>query len=127
MKKYLFGLLVLAFCFSLSVDVGAVEQPIKTEFVTPEAPAPVCDAHVLDFVSVPSFQDPLPLTSYQPASRHGNPERLCGYLENVITIDQSLRFEATSIERYRPRTDMSSASVSAKEPDDNCLSDFKVG
>ena len=125
--KYILGLLALCFCLSLSVDVGAVEQPIKTEFVQAQAPV-FCELLVLDFARVPTFVEAIaPGHPDQPGESHGNPERSCGRLENVVTVTcPSLRFEAPSDERYRNRTKDSVASVSANN-EDNCLSDFKVG
>ena len=127
--KYILGLLALCFCLSLSVDVGAVEQPIKTEFVQAQAPIVFCESIEVDFAIVPTFiEATAPNHPGQPGVSHGNSERSCGasYEINYYRYP-SLQIEAPSFERYRPRTDMRSDSVSAKEPDDNCLSDFKVG
>ena len=126
--KYIIGLLALCFCLSLSVDVGAVEQPIKTEFVQAQAPVIFCESIEVDFAGVPTFIEAIaPGHPDQPGESHGNPERSCGRLENVITVAcPSLQIEAPSAERYRNRTIDSVSSVSANDGD-NCLSDFKVG
>lgn len=130
MMKYIFGLLALCFCLSLSVDVGAVEQPIKAEFVQAhEAPIVLCESIEVDFAIRPVFQEEIaPNYPDQPASRHGNLERSCisSYEINYYRYP-SLQIEAPFIERYQNRTTDSVASVPAKENDDNCLSDFKVG
>lgn len=126
--KYILGLLAICFCLALSVDVGAVEQPIKTEFVQAQAPV-FCESIEVDFAIRPTFIEATTLLpTSQPGVSHGNLRRLCGYsLEAVTTNYLSLQIEAPSFERYRPRTDMRSDSVPAKEPDDNCLSDWKAG
>ncbi len=127
--KYIIGLLAICFCLSLSVDVGAVSpQTDQTEFVVQEAPIAPCESIEVDFACIPNFVEaPEPEALSRPGESHGNQERSCGTFYEVATTYPSLQIEATSPERYRPRTDTSLASVSAKEPDDNCLSDFKVG
>ena len=127
--KYIIGLLALCFCLSLSVDVGAVEQPTKTEFAQPAATNVFCELLVLDFACVPNFTEaPAPNHPDQPGESHDNQERSCGYsLEAVNANYPSLLLGAKSIERYRPRTNMRLASVSAKEDFNITNSDWKVG
>ncbi len=121
--KYIFGLLALCFCLALSVDVDAVEQPIKTEFVQAQAPIVFCESIEVDFACVPTFIEIAPESPDQPASQHGNLGRSCGSSFNNCP---SLQIEAPFIERYRNCTTDSAASVPAKENDPRCLSDFKV-
>lgn len=123
--KYILGLLAICFCLALSVDVGAVTQPDQTEFVAHEASTIHCDVLVLDFAAIPSLQEEI--APKPPSESYGNLNRSCGSLENVITIYPSLQIEAPFIEKCQARTTDSVASVPAKENDDNCLSDFKVG
>lgn len=81
--KCIIGLLAICFCLMLSVNVGAVEQPIKTEFVCQDAPV-FCDVLVLDFAVRPVFSEAtVPVPYGQPGESHGNPERLCGILGNT--------------------------------------------
>jgi len=135
--KYIFGLIALCFCLGLGIDVGAVGQPIKTEFAQAQAPivaqaqAPIvlCESIEVDFAIRPTFiETPAPTHPDQPGESQGNPGRSCGtFCEAVTTTYQSIQFEAPAPERHRPRTDTSSDSASAKEPDYNGLSDWKVG
>ena len=126
--KYILGLLALCFCLSLSVDVGAVEQPIKTEFVQAQAPIVFCESIEVDFACVPTFiEATAPEHPSQPGESHGNLERSCGALENVTTIDLSLQIEAKSSERCRNRTNERMTSAFAKEDFNITNSDFKVG
>jgi hypothetical protein len=130
MTKYLFGLLATCFCLALSVDVGAVSpQSDQTEFVAQEAPIVFCESIEVDCAICPTFIEAIaPEHPSQPGESHGNQERSCGtFCEVINTNYPSLQIEAPPFERYRTRTDMSLDSVSAKEPDDNCLSDWKVG
>lgn len=127
--KYIIGLLAICFCLGLSLDVGAVSpQADQTEFVQAQAPIVFCESIEVDFACVPTLQEATaPERPDQPGESHGNLRRLCGHSLEVITTYPSLQIEAPSFERYRPRTNMRSDSASAKEPGDNCLSDWKVG
>lgn len=122
--KYIIGLLAICFCLALSVDVGAVEQPIKTEFARAQAPIVFCEPIEVDFACVPILiEATAPTHPIPPSDSHGNMGRSCCALdESIVTAYPKLQ----SLERYRPQTDTSLASVSAKWPD-NCLSDWKVG
>ena len=125
--KYIIGLLAICFCLMLSVDVGAVEQPIKTEFVQAQAPIVFCEPIEVDFATRPTFIEAFaPEHPSQPGESHGNPERLCGTCDGFTTNYPSLQFEAPSLERCRYCAN-GAASVSAKEPDQDSLSDWKVG
>lgn len=124
--KYIIGLLSICFCLMLSVDVGAVEQPIKTEFVTAQAPVVFCEPAEVGFAIVPAFvkiTEPVPYS--QPGESHGNLVRSCD-LENVIYC-QSLQFEAPNLEQCRHCTAYRAESASAKETGQDSLSDWKVG
>lgn len=127
--KYIIGLLAICFCLGLSLDVGAVEQPIKTELVQAKAPIVFCEPIEVDFACVPTFQEATaPEHPDQPGESHGNPGRSCGTsCEVIMTNYLSLQIEAPFIERYQNRTTDSVDSVTAKENENVCLSDFKVG
>ncbi len=126
--KYIIGLLTLCFCLSLSVDVGAVSpQHCQTEFVAESQPI-FCEVLVLDFAIRPTFpEQPIQVPIVQPGESHGNPERSCGPCEVVNVTYPSLHIEATTTERCRNCTTERIASAPAKEVDQECLSDWKVG
>jgi hypothetical protein len=127
--KYIFGLIALCFCLSLSVDVGAVEQPVKTEFVQAQAPIVFCESIEVDFACVPTFIEATAIVPYsQPGESHGNLRRLCSSsLEAVTTNYLSLQIEAPFIERCRNCTAERMASAFAKEDFNITNSDWKVG